>query len=119
MIAATTAEIIAEASAALAGLEVTVTDRPHEAAGAVMAGAPVVIVLPPSIEYVTVARRTATWTLWALAPTTDPTEATGVFEPILDALAPALLLDRAVPETYTLADQQFPGYTLTLTTEHN
>lgn len=118
MIAATTAEILAEASSALVGLEVTVTDQPHDAAGALMAGAPVVIVLPPSIEYVTAARRTATWTLWALAPTTDPTEAAGVFEPILDALAPALLLDRATPETYTIGDREFPGYTLTLTTEH-
>lgn len=119
MIADTAAEILAEATAALVGLEVVVTDQPHDAAGAVIAGAPVVIVLPPSIEYVTPRRRTATWTLWTLAPTTDPTEAAGVFDPILEALAPALLLDRAVPETYTLADREFPGYTLTLTTEHN
>ena len=118
MITATIAQIIAEADAALDGLEVTVTDQPHDAAGAVMAGAPALLLLPPSIEYVTFTHRTATWTLYAIAPVGDPTEATGMFEPILDALAVPLGLDSARPETYDIADRTFPGYTLTFTTEH-
>lgn len=118
MITETLGQILAEATAVLDGLEVTVTDQPHDAAGAIMAGSPVLLVLPPSIEYVTFTRRTATWTLWALAPTTDPTEATGMFEPILDALSRPLGLDSATPETYEIADRTFPGYTLTFTTEH-
>ena len=118
MIADMTAGIIAEAGAALDGLEVTVTDQPHEAVSAIVAGAPAVIVLPPEIEWQTATRRTATWTLWTLTPTTDPTDATAMFEPILDDLAPALLPDRARPETYEIGDRTFPGYTLTFTTEH-
>lgn len=118
MITETQAQILAEATAALDGLEVTVTDQPHDAVGAIMAGAPALLILPPSIEYATFTRRTATWTLWALAPTTDPTEALGVFEPILDALATPFGLDAATPETYDIRDRTFPGYTLTFTTEH-
>lgn len=118
MITATLTQITAEATAALDGLEVTVTDQPHDAAGAVMAGVPALLILPPSIEWLTLTHRTATWTVYALAPTTDPTEAAGIFEPILDALAEPLGLDSAEPETYTIADRTFPGYTLTLTTEH-
>jgi hypothetical protein len=41
-----------------------------------------------------------------------------MFEPILAELAPVLLPDSARPETYTIADRTFPGYTLTFTTEH-
>lgn len=120
MIAATIAEILTEATVALDGLEVEVTDQPHDAVSAVMAGAPALLVLSgPAIEYVTPRRRTATWTAWAITPTADPTEATGMFEPILDALAEGLLLDRAQPETYDIGDRTFPGYTLTFTTEHN
>ena len=119
MITAQLAEIIAEAGAALEGLEVTVTDQPHDAAGAVMAGAPALLIMPPAIEYTTYTHRTATWTLWAIAPSSDPTEATGMFEPILDALAGPLGLDSARPETYDIADRTFPGYTLTFTTEHD
>ena len=118
MIAALTAEITDEVSAALDGLAATVTDQPHEAVSALMAGAPAVIVLPPEIEWQTATRRTATWNLWTITPTTDPTDATALFEPILDALAPALLPDRARPETYEIGDRTFPGYTLTFTTEH-
>ena len=47
MIAALTAEITAEVRAALDGLAATVTDQPHEAVSALMAGAPALIVLPP------------------------------------------------------------------------
>lgn len=118
MIAETMAQILAETAATLDGLEVTVTDQPHEAVSAIVAGAPAVIVLPPEIEWQTATRKTATWTLWTLTPTTDPTEATSMFEPILDALAPVLLPDRARPETYEIGDRTFPGYTLTFTTEH-
>lgn len=118
MIAETMAQIIAETAARLDGLEVTVTDQPHEAVSAIVAGAPAVIVLPPEIEWQTATRKTATWTLWTLTPTMDPTEATSMFEPILDALAPVLLPDRARPETYEIGDRTFPGYTLTFTTEH-
>lgn len=118
MITETLAQIAAEADAALDGLEVTVTDQPHAAAGAVMAGAPALLIMPPSIEYITATHRTATWTLWAITGTTDPTEATGMLEPILDALVIPLGIDSARPETYDIADRTFPGYTLTLTTEH-
>ena len=118
MITEQQAEILAEATAALDGLEVTVTDQPHDAVGAVMAGAPALLILPPSIDYTTFHSRTATWALWAIAPSTDPTEALGLFEPILDALAVPLGLDSAAPETYDIADRTFPGYTLTFTTEH-
>lgn len=119
MITATAADIIAEAGAALDGLGVTVTEQPHEAVGAVVAGAPALLLMPPEVEYVTARRRTATWTLWAITPTTDPGEALALFEPILDALAGPLGVDRAQPETYTIRDRTLPGYTLTLTTEHN
>lgn len=118
MIAEMTADVLAEVGTALAGLEVTVTDQPHEAVSAIVAGAPAVIVLPPEIEWQTVTRRTATWTLWTITPTADPTEATGMFDPILATLAPVLLPDRARPETYDIGDRTFPGYTLTFTTEH-
>lgn len=118
MIAEMTADVLAEVGTALAGLEVTVTDQPHEAVSAIVAGAPAVIVLPPEIEWQTVTRRTATWTLWTITPTGDPTEATGMFDPILATLAPVLLPDRARPETYDIGDRTFPGYTLTFTTEH-
>lgn len=118
MITATIAQIIAEADAALDGLEVTVTDQPHDAAGAVVAGAPAVLVLPPSIEYLTAVHRTATWTLYVIVPSSDPTEASGLFEPILEALATPLGLDSARPETYDIGDRTFPGFTLTFTTEH-
>lgn len=118
MITAAIAEIMGEATAALDGLDVTVTDQPLDAAGAVMAGAPALLILPPAIEYVTFTHRTATWTLWALIGTTDPTEATGMLEPILEALAGQLGIDSARPETYDVADRTFPGFTLTLTTEH-
>lgn len=118
MITETQAQILAEATAALDGLEVAVTDQPHDAAGAVMAGAPALLILPPEIEYTTFHARTATWTLWAIVPSTDPTEALALFEPILDALAGPLGTDTATPETYDIADRTFPGYTLTLTTEH-
>ena len=120
MIDATLTQILAEAAAALDGLTVTVTADPHEAMSSVMAGAPALLVLSgPAIQYVTVHRRTATWTAWAITPTDDPAEATAMFEPILDALAPALGLDRAQPETYDIRDRVFPGYTLTFTPEHN
>lgn len=118
MIAETTAQILADARTATAGLEVVATDQPHEAVSAIAGGAPALIVLPPSLEYVTANRITATWTLWAITPTTDPTEASAMFEPILAVLAPVLLPDTARPETYTIGDRTFPGYTLTLTTEH-
>lgn len=119
MITAQLAEIIAEAGAALEGLEVTVTDQPHDAVGAVMAGAPALLIMPPAIEYTTYTHRTATWTAWAITGTTDPTEATGMFEPILEALVVPLGIDSARPETYDIADRTFPGYTLTFTTEHD
>ena len=118
MIADMTAEITDEVSAALDGLAATVTDQPHEAVSALMAGAPAVIVLPPEIEWQTATRRTATWTVWTITPTTDPTEATAMFDPILAILAPVLLPDRARAETYEIGDRTFPGYTLTFTTEH-
>lgn len=118
MIAETTLQILAEARTALVGLEVAVTDQPHEAVSAIAGGSPALIVLPPSLEYATATRVTATWTLWAITPTADPTEASGMFEPILAELAPVLLPDSARPETYTIADRTFPGYTLTFTTEH-
>lgn len=118
MITEMQAQIVAEATLALDGLAVTVTDQPHDAAGAVMAGAPALLVLPPSIEFLTFHTRTATWTLWAIAPSADPTEALGLFEPIIDALAVPLGIDSAAAETYDIADRTFPGYTLTLTTEH-
>lgn len=118
MIAEMTRSIILEAGAALSGLEVTVTDQPHEAVAAIVAGVPAVIVLPPEIEWETATRKTATWTLWTITPTKDPTEATSMFEPILEQLAPVLLPDRARAETYDIGDRTFPGYTLTFTTEH-
>ncbi|WP_114856468.1 hypothetical protein [Brachybacterium sp. YJGR34] len=118
MITATLAQITAEATAALDGLEVTVTDQPHDAAGAVMAGVPALLILPPDIEWLNYTAHTATWTLWAIAPTTDPTEAVGIFEPILEALAVPLGLTAAAAQTYDIADRTFPGYTLTLTTDH-
>lgn len=118
MITEKQAEIVSEATLALEGLEVTVTDQPHEAVGAVLSGAPALLILPPAIEYTTFHARTATWTLWVIAPSGDPTEALGLFEPILDALADPLGLADATPETYDIRDRTFPGYTLTLTTEH-
>lgn len=120
MITETLTEIIAEATAALEGLEATVTEQPHDAVGAVVAGVPAVLVLAgPEIEYTTVRRRTATWTVWVITPTTSPDEAAGMFEPILEQLAGPLGIDRARPETYDIGDRTFPGYTLTFTTEHN
>lgn len=119
MIAETLTAIITEARTALAALDATVTGDPVEAVSAIAAGSPALVVLPPSITYTTARRRTVTWTLWAIAPTLDPIEAVAVFEPILDTLAEALLIDDARAETYDIGDRTFPGYTITLTTEHN
>ena len=118
MIAEMMRGVVLEAGAALSGLEVIVTDNPREAVAAIVGGAPAVVVLPPEIEWHTVSRRTATWTLWTITPTLDPTEATSMFEPILEQLAPVLLPDSARAETYDIGDRTFPGYTLTFTTEH-
>lgn len=112
------AAIVAEAAAALDGLEVTVTEQPHDAAGAVLAGGPALLVLPPEIEYLTDTHSTSTWTLWAITGTRDPLEAAGVFDALLSALVPQLGITTARPETYDIADRTLPGYTLTLTTEH-
>lgn len=120
MITETLAEILAEAHTALDGLGVTVTDQPHEAVAAVMAGAPALLVLAaPAIEYTTWTQSTATWTAWAITPTTDPGEAAGLFDPILAALVAGLGIDQAQPETYDIRDRAFPGYTLTFTTQHS
>lgn len=117
MIAETLAEILSDAHAALEGLEVTVTDQPREAVGAVLAGVPALLVLSaPEIEYTTWTQSTETWTAWAITPTSDPGEATAMFDPILTALVAALGIDRAQPETYDIRDRTFPGYTLTFTT---
>ncbi|MDN6380256.1 MAG: hypothetical protein L0K10_15145 [Brevibacterium aurantiacum] len=112
------AEIVSEVTLALDGLEVTTTDQPHDAAAAVMAGGPVVLIMPPDIEWLNYTSATATWTVLLIVGTTDPTEANGTFDALLAALGPQLGLDSATPETYTISDRTFPGYTLTLTTEH-
>lgn len=120
MITETITEILTEARTALESLTITVTDQPHEAVSALVAGVPALLVLAsPTIEYMTWTQAEATWTLWALAPTTDPREAATTFEPILAALVEALGIDRAQPETYDIRDRTFPGYTLTLTTQHS
>ena len=117
MIAATLAEILATATAALEGHDVIATDDAHDAAGEVAAGGTALLVLPsPSIEYATFTQRTYSWTAWLLLGHTDQPAAR--FEPILDALAAPLGLDRADAQTYEIADRTFPGYTLTFTTEH-
>ena len=97
----------------------TVTDQPHDAAGAVMAGAPALLVLPPAIEYVTFTHRTATWTLYAIAAVRRPHRGHRDCSSRSSTLSPTPLgLDSARPETYDIADRTFPGYTLTFTTEH-
>lgn len=117
MIAATLAEILAEASAALDGQDVAVTADPYTAAGEVAAGGTALLVLSsPSIEYTTVHQREISWTAWVILP--RPDEPAQRFEPILDALIEPLALDRADAQTYDIADRTFPGYTLTFTTAH-
>lgn len=117
MIAATLAQIIAEADAAMEDLDAIATDDPHTAAAEIAAGGAAVLVLPsPSIEFTTYHQRTATWTAWVILGRTDDPAAR--FEPIIDALAGPLGIDRADAQTYDIADRTFPGYTLTFTTDH-
>lgn len=120
MITPTLAEIVDEATAVLEGLEVTVTSDPAEAAGAVAYGGTALLALAsPRIEWETLSRRSCTWTLWTLTgASSDPLEAVQALEPMLDRLAPALGIDSAEPQSYDIGDRSFPGYTLTLTTEH-
>lgn len=120
MITATLTEIKREAGDLLDGADVTVTADPAEAASTISYGGTALLIMPPRIEWATATRRTATWTLWAITGEShDPSIALGVLEAVLDALAP-LMPDTAQPQTYEVSDRAaFPGYEITLTTEHN
>ena len=117
MIAETMVEILAAATTALDGQQVKVTDDLHDAASEVAAAGTALLVLDsPSIEYPTFHQRTFTWTAWLLLGRTD--QVATRFDPILEALADPLAVDRADAQTYDIADRTFPGYTLTFTTDH-
>lgn len=112
-------ELAAELAAA--GITARVTIDPTDAAPALDSGtATVVVVNPPTLEFVTWHQTRAEWPVWVIAgPPTDHPTAWAALDDALPIVVRVLEAETAQPNAFTDGQgHSYPAYLITTTTDH-